>query len=78
MEHVRALLADITVAKDNRDIRLMGGRYEAQSMNRETLNQMQKMLNEQSTRQQEALEEMSRNIQDLSKNAQKGRFGIFK
>lgn len=78
MEQVRALLADITVAKDNRDIRLMGGRYEAQSMNRETLNQMQKMLNEQSTRQQEALEEMSRNIQDLSKNAQKGRFGIFK
>lgn len=78
MEQVRALLADITVAKDNRDIRLMGGKYEFQNMNKETLNQMQSMLEEQSERQQEALDEISRNMKDLSRNAQKGRFGIFK
>lgn len=78
MEQVRALLADITVAKDNRDIRLMGGRYELQNMNKETLNQMQSMLEEQSERQQEALDEIARNMKDLSRNAQKGRFGIFK
>lgn len=78
MDQVRALLADITVAKNNKDIYLSGGSFSAQNSSRETLKQMQSMFEEQSERQQAALDEMSRNIKDLSKNAQRGKFSIFK
>lgn len=78
MDQVRALLADITVAKNHKDIYLTGGNFAAQSNNRETLQQMQNLFEEQSERQQAALDEMSRSIKDLSRNAQKGKFSLFK
>ncbi|MDO4305638.1 MAG: MotA/TolQ/ExbB proton channel family protein [Eubacteriales bacterium] len=78
MDQVRALLAEITVAKNNKEIYLTSGSFNNQNSNRETLKQMQNMFEEQSERQQAALDEMSRNIKDLSKNAQRGKFSIFK
>lgn len=78
MDQVRALLADITVAKNNKDIYLSGGNFAAQSTSRETLQQMQNMFEEQNERQQAAFDEMSRSIKDLSRNAQKGKFSLFK
>lgn len=78
MDQVRALLAEITVAKNNRDIYLSAGGISTQNANKETLKQMQSMLEEQSERQQAALDEMSKSIRDLSKNTQKGKFSIFK
>lgn len=78
MDQVRALLADISVAKSGKDVYLAGGSLAAQNNNRETLRQMQNLFEEQNERQQAALAEMSRNLRDLSKNAQKGKFSIFK
>ena len=78
MDQVRALLADITVAKNSKEIYLMGGGTGSQNASRETLKQMKGMLEEQNERQQAALEEMNKNLRDLSKNAQKGKFSLFK
>ncbi len=78
MDQVRALLTDITVAKNGKDVYLSGGNLSAQNSSRETLRQMQSMFEEQNERQQAALDEMSRSIKDLSRNAQKGKFSIFK
>lgn len=81
MEQVRLLLSDITVAKENDDIYLLGGRLTseaARNANRETLQKLQQILEEQGSRQEELLEEMAKNIRDLSKAASKGKFGLFK
>lgn len=78
MDQVRALLTDITVAKNSKDVYLSGGNLSAQNSSRETLRQMQSMFEEQNERQQAALDEMSKSIKDLSRNAQKGKFSIFK
>ena len=78
MEQVRALLSDITVAKNNRDIYLMSGSGNTQNLSKEALNKMQTMLEEQNERQQAALDEMNQSIRNLSRTAQKGKFGLFK
>lgn len=78
MEQVRMLLSDITIAKNNREIYLTAGSPNGANTNRETLDRMQNMLEEQSERQQAALDEMNQNIRNLSKTAQKGKFGLFK
>lgn len=81
MDQVRRLLSDITVAKDNKDIYLMGGHLTsmaAQNANKETLESVQDMLEAQGERQQELLEEMTKNIRELSRAAQKGKFSLFK
>ena len=78
MDQVRALLADITVAKNSKENYLMGGGTGSQNASRDTLKQMKGMLEEQNERQQAALEEMNKNLRDLSKNAQKGKFSLFK
>lgn len=81
MDQVRRLLSDITVAKENKDIYLMGGHLTsmaAQNANKESLEKVQDVLEAQGERQQELLEEMSKNIRDLSRAAQKGRFSLFK
>lgn len=72
------LLSDITIAKNNREIYLTAGSPNGANTNRETLDRMQSMLEEQSERQQAALDEMNQNIRNLSKTAQKGKFGLFK
>lgn len=81
MDQVRRLLSDVTVAKDNKDIYLMGGHLTsmaAQNANKETLERVQDILEAQGERQQELLEEMTKNIRELSKAAQKGKFSLFK
>lgn len=74
MEQVRRLLADISVAKNNGEIRLSAGKT-AQT---EALEQLKEILEAQGEQQQELLEEMSGNIRELSRNAQKGKFGLFR
>lgn len=74
MEQVRTLLADITVAKNNREIYLSGGA----NSSRESMKQVQELLEAQSERQQQFMDEMSRNMRDMSKNSQKGKFGLFR
>lgn len=74
MEQVRRLLADVSVAKNNGEIRLSPGR----TAQNESLEQLKEILSVQAEQQQEILEEMSKNIRELSKTAQKGRFSLFK
>lgn len=81
MEQVRLLLSDITVAKENDDLYLLGGRLTseaARNANRETLEKLQQILEEQGSRQEMLLEEMAKNVRDLSKAAAKGKFGLFR
>lgn len=78
MEQVRVLLSDITVAKDNDNIRLTGSSAASGTARAETLEEIKEILEAQGERQSELLEEMSRNIRDMSKNAQKGKFSLFK
>lgn len=77
MEQVRRLLADVTVAKNNEEIRLMGGGT-AQSATQETLEKLQEVLEAQSESQKALMEDMAKNIRDLSKAAQKGKFSLFR
>jgi predicted NBD/HSP70 family sugar kinase len=77
MEQVRRLLSDVTVAKNNKEIYLMGGGL-AHASDRETLRQLQNTLREQSERQEALLEEINSNIRELSRAAQKGKFSLFK
>ena len=44
----------------------------------ESLEQLKEILEAQGEQQQELLEEMSGNIRELSRNAQKGKFGLFR
>lgn len=74
MEQVRSLLSDITVAKNNREIYISGGA----SSTRDSLRQVQDMLEAQNERQQEFMDELSKNMKDISKNTQKGKFGLFR
>lgn len=73
MDQVRRLLADVSVAKDNKDIYLMGGSPKGTGYE-----SLEKTLEEQNARQEALLEEMSRNIKELSKSAQKGKFSLFR
>ena len=59
---------------NNGEIRLSAGKT-AQT---ESLEQLKEILEAQGEQQQELLEEMSGNIRELSRNAQKGKFGLFR
>lgn len=80
MDQVRRLLADITVARENQDVYLMGGvpKSLSASGNGKDLEKLQEILKDQGKLQEAFMEEMSKNIKDLSKAAQKGRFSLFK
>lgn len=81
MEQVRRLLSDITVAKDDKDIYLMGGHLSsmaAQNANKESMEQVLDTLETQGEQQKALLEDMAKNIRELSKTAQKGKFSLFK
>lgn len=81
MEQVRLLLSDITVARENDDIYLLGGRLTseaARNANRETLEKLRQLLEEQGSRQETLLEEMAKSVRDLSKAASKGKLGLFR
>ena len=72
MEQVRRLLSELTAVGD-RSVYLMSGGSSQESMDR-----MEKLMEQQAADQQAVLEEISRNIKELSKGAQKGKFGLFK
>ena len=74
MEQVRRLLADISATGSGNNVQLSGG----QMAQKETLDRLQETIQEQGDQQQELLEEISRNIRELSKGVQKGKFGLFR
>ena len=74
MEQVRRLLADISATGSGNNVQLSGG----QIAQKETLERLQETIQEQGDRQEELLEEISRNIRELSKGVQKGKFGLFR
>ena len=71
---LRTYLPYLRPAKNNGEIRLSAGKT-AQT---ESLEQLKEILEAQGEQQQELLEEMSGNIRELSRNAQKGKFGLFR
>ena len=73
MEQVRRLLSDISVAGTG-DVRLTGGK----NAQRESLDELKELLENQGEQQQILLEEITRNFRELTKSAQKGKFGIFR
>lgn len=74
MEQVRRLLSDIAVVGNGRDVYLTGG----QNAGKENLKELQAILEAQGERQEALLTEISKNIRELSKAAQKGKFSLFK
>lgn len=74
MDQVRRLLSDISAAGTGKDVYLMPGQASRGAGSEE----IQKLLEEQGERQEAMLEEMSRNIKDLSRTSQKGKFGLFR
>ena len=73
MEQVRRLLTDISAAGTG-DVRLTGGK----NAQRESLDELKELLENQGEQQQILLEEITRNFRELTKSAQKGKFGIFR
>lgn len=78
MEQVRRLLADITAAGDGKNIYLSGGNLSSQSINRETMEKLRDIMESHGDRQEALMEEMAKNMRELSKAAQKGKFSLFR
>ena len=76
MEQMRRLLADIS-AVNTREISLIGGELSASGQKEEDRKLMQAM-EDQAQRQEALLEDIAKNIRDLSKTSQKGKFGLFR
>ena len=77
MDEVRKLFADIAVQKDNNNIYLSAGKTSQNAAQKESMEEVRRLLEEQGERQEALLEEMNKNMKSISKN-QKGRFGLFK
>ncbi len=75
MEQVRRLLTDVSLS--GKDLQLQSGRMDSISQ-KASVDKIQKLLEEQGEAQKELLEDISRNIRELSKAAQKGKFSLFK
>lgn len=74
MEQVRRLLADISVSRSNGEIHLSAGK----TARDENLEELKEILAAQAEQQQELMEDMAKNMRELSKAAQKGKFGLFR
>ena len=77
MEEVRRLFADISVQKENSNIYLSEGRTGQGAVQKESMEEVRKLLEEQGERQEALLEEMNKNMKSISKN-QKGKFSLFR
>lgn len=77
MEEVRKLFADISVQKDNNTIYLSAGKSVQNAAQKESVEEVRRLLEEQGERQEALLEEMNKNMKSISKN-QKGKFSLFK
>ena len=75
MEQVRRLLADVSLSR--KDLQLHSGRMDSVSQ-KASVDKIQRLLEEQGEAQKELLEDISQNIRELSKAAQKGKFSLFK
>lgn len=75
MEQVRRLLSDIS-AVSSKDVYLSGGNV-SRGVQKETA-ELQKTMEAQAERQEALLEDIAKNIRDLSRGSQKGKFSLFK
>lgn len=75
MEQVRRLLTDVSLS--GKDMQLQSGRVDSISQ-KASVDKIQRLLEEQGEAQKELLEDISKNIRELSKAAQKGKFSLFK
>lgn len=75
MEQVRRLLTDVSLS--GKDMQLQSGRVDSISQ-KASVDKIQRLLEEQGEAQRELLEDISKNIRELSKAAQKGKFSLFK
>ncbi len=81
MEEVRRLLTDISVTKENGNISLAGGQQNlnaSRMADRQSIDRLYALMKEQGEKQEALLEEMNRNLEELSKTPQKGKFGLFR
>lgn len=81
MEEVRRLLTDISVTKENGNISLTGGQQNlnaSRMADRQFMDRLYALMKEQGEKQEALLEEMNRNLRELSKTPQKGKFGLFR
>lgn len=74
MDQVRRLLADISAAGSSKNVTLTAG----QMTQKQSFDKLEELLEQQGDRQQALLEELNRNLRELTKGAQKGKFGIFR
>ena len=81
MEEVRRLLTDISGTKENGNISLTGGQQNlnaSRMADRQSVDRLYALMKEQGEKQEALLEEMNRNLRELSKTPQKGKFGLFR
>ena len=84
LDEVRRLLSEIKTAKNNRDIHLVAGQPWGYGSGagvqelKEKLDSLEDLLDGQGARQEALLDEIERSIREMTKVAQKGRFGLFK
>lgn len=81
MEDVRRLLTDISVTKENGNISLTGGQQNlnaSRMADRQSVDRLYALMKEQGEKQEALLEEINRNLGELSKTPHKGKFGLFR
>ena len=74
MDQVRRLLADISAAGSSKNVTLSSG----QMTQKQSFERLEELLEQQGEQQQALLEELNRNLRELTKGTQKGKLGIFR
>ena len=74
MDQVRRLLADISAAGSSKNVTLTAG----QMTQKQSFDKLEELLEQKGDQQQALLEDLNRNLRELTKGAQKGKFGIFR
>ena len=74
MDQVRRLLADTSAVGSSKNVTLTAG----QMTQKQSFDKLEELLEQQGDQQQALLEELNRNLRELTKGAQKGKFGIFR
>lgn len=74
MDQVRRLLADISAAGSDKTVALSSG----QLTQKQSFDKLEELLEQQGEQQQLLLEELNRNLRELTKGTQKGKLGIFR
>lgn len=74
MDQVRRLLADISATGSDKTVTLSSG----QLTQKQSFDKLEELLEQQGEQQQLLLEELNRNLRELTKGTQKGKLGIFR